>query len=100
MIVDSVDFNKMGDSVDFNNMGDSDLIRMSTKGILPTKGKQIGKGLYYCKQTILDYGGELRIRSGRACVDFTYDGREEPKDQLIRSSGTTLRIIFPRKDNL
>jgi hypothetical protein len=86
------------DLVELEEIKDSQLIRMSTEGILPTKGDYIGKGLYYCKQAILDYGGELRIRSGTACVVFT-DGKEErPTDGLINSNGTVFRVIIPRKD--
>ena len=77
---------------------DSELIRFSTKGVLPTREGRLGRGLYYCKQMILENGGELRIRSGSACVEFTPDGKETPSDGLIRSCGTTLRVIIPRKD--
>jgi len=77
---------------------DSELIRVSTKGVLPTREGRLGRGLYYCKQMILENDGELRIRSGSACVEFTPNGKETPSDELIRSCGTTLRVIIPRKD--
>lgn len=76
---------------------DSELIRVSTKGVIPTPEGRPGRGLYYCKQMILDNGGELRIRSGSACVEFLPNGKERPTDGLYKCMGTTIRVTIPRK---
>lgn len=76
---------------------DSELIRLSTRGVISTQGEQPGRGLYYCKKLILEKGGELRIRSGSGCVVFSPDGREKSSDGLFKSAGTTIRVIIPRK---
>lgn len=91
-------FTKADMIMDLVELVDSQLIRISTKGFLPTKGDQIGKGLYYCKDAILGYGGELRIRSGTACVEFDRN-KERPTDDLVESNGTVFRVIIPRKVN-
>jgi hypothetical protein len=76
---------------------DSELIRVSTKGIVSSQEGRTGRGLYYCKQMILENEGELRIRSGSACVTFTPDGKESGVDRLFKSTGTTIRVMIPRK---
>jgi len=77
---------------------DSRMIKISVeKGITTQPGRK-GLGLYYLKSLVLGQGGELRIRSGKACIDFT-KSNEEPKDNLLDSPGTMLRIRTPlRKD--
>jgi len=75
---------------------DSRWIKYSVqKGITSRKDRE-GLGLYYLKSLVLEQGGELRIRSGRACVDFTTSG-EESYDDMIDSPGTMLRIRTPLK---
>lgn len=73
---------------------DSHLIRLSVqKGVTSAKDRP-GLGLYYLKTRVLGHGGELRIRSGKACVDFTTKG-EEATDNWPESPGTMLRIKVP-----
>ncbi|MBI4548310.1 MAG: ATP-binding protein [Ignavibacteriae bacterium] len=75
---------------------DSRLINLSVqKGITSKRGRK-GFGLYYLKSFVLSQGGELRIRSGKACVDFANE-REEPRDNMMESPGTMLRIQTPLK---
>lgn len=76
---------------------DSQLIRLSTRRGTSSQAARAGFGLYYLKKVVLDHGGELRIRSGRACVDFSSDKGEEPVDRLVKSPGTMLRILMPRR---
>lgn len=70
---------------------DSILIKYSVRKGTSSRKDREGLGLYYLKSLVLGQGGELRIRSGRACVDFTTSG-EEYKDNMIDSPGTMLRI--------
>lgn len=65
------------------------------EGTTSAEGRK-GVGLFYLKNTVLEYKGTLRIRSGRACVDFQ-DGTEDGRDQMLSSPGTTLRITAPRR---
>lgn len=72
---------------------DSMLVRLAVrKGVTTSHGS--GLGLYYLKRYVLQHGGELRIRSGRALVDFT-EQTEDPSDGYFVSPGTTLRVILP-----
>ena len=75
---------------------DSRLIEMSTEGGLTSKAERKGMGLYYLKSLVLNEGGELRIRSGNACVDFTRS-KVIDKDNMINSPGTMIRISAPTK---
>ena len=63
------------------------------KGTTSMPGR-VGEGLYYLKSNVLAHGGELRIRSGKARVDFTVKG-EEHMDALLSSPGTMIRAIIP-----
>jgi anti-sigma regulatory factor (Ser/Thr protein kinase) len=65
------------------------------KGTTSAEGRK-GVGLFYLKNTVLEYDGTLRIRSGRACVDFSSRG-DECRDDMLSSPGTTLRITAPRR---
>lgn len=76
---------------------DSRLIKLSVAGGVSSIGSRPGMGLYYLKSTVLKEGGELRIRSGRACVDFTSDNKVETWDDMLDSPGTMLRIRTPLK---
>jgi signal transduction histidine kinase len=76
---------------------DSDLIRASTRDGLSSHHQRGGRGLYYCKEMVLAHDGELRIRSGEACVDFVSDQQEKTRDQLFKSTGTTVRVMLPRR---
>jgi Histidine kinase-, DNA gyrase B-, and HSP90-like ATPase len=62
-------------------------------GITTVPGRS-GMGLHYLKNTVLNHGGELRIRSGTACVDFQKKD-DELKDDLLLSPGTLIRIRTP-----
>ena len=73
---------------------DSKLIKFSTEAGVSTRPGHAGVGLYYLKSLVLKQGGELRIRSGTACVDFSGKG-EEAHDDLLDSPGTLLRIRTP-----
>ena len=77
---------------------DSRLIKYSVEKGTSSKRERKGLGLYYLKSLVLSQGGELRIRSGRACVDFTKSG-EQTYDNMIGSPGTMLRIQTPLKDD-
>ena len=73
---------------------DSEIIKLSTQsGVTSLEGRK-GVGLYYLKKHVLDQHGELRIRSGRACVDFTSDGVDS-SDTWPESPGTMLRVRLP-----
>jgi hypothetical protein len=73
---------------------DSKLIKFSTEEGTTSSPGRAGVGLYYLKSHVLREGGELRIRSGRACVDFTSNDEKEV-DELLLSPGTMLRIQTP-----
>lgn len=75
---------------------DSKLIELSTEDGVTSDASRAGKGLYYLKQYVLKHSGELRIRSGTACVDFTVDGTKT-LDSLMDSPGTLIRIQTPLK---
>jgi len=75
---------------------DSRLIQFATKEGTSSKVGHKGVGLYYLKSIVLSQGGELRIRSGTACVDFT-ESKTEDHDNMLNSPGTMLRIITPLK---
>jgi hypothetical protein len=75
---------------------DSQLIEFSTqRGVTSNVGRR-GIGLYYLKSVVLNQKGELRIRSGTACVDFT-QSKVHGRDNMLNSPGTMLRIITPLK---
>lgn len=78
---------------------DSSWIKLSVKKGTSSKAeRRKGLGLYYLKSTVLNRGGELRIRSGKACVDFKNDKLVENEiDNLIDSPGTMIRILVPIK---
>jgi hypothetical protein len=73
---------------------DSSLIEFSTEEGVSSDPERSGVGLYYLKSQVLRQGGELRIRSGAACVDFTVK-KQSARDGLPSSPGTLLRIIIP-----
>lgn len=75
---------------------DSAIIRLSTQKGSTSKADRKGMGLYYLKSFVLEHGGELRVRSGTARVDFKAH-KEETKDSLMNSPGTVLRIQTPLK---
>lgn len=76
---------------------DSDWIKHAMRRGVGAAGRP-GDGLHYLKSFILDHHGELRVRSGTACVDFTVDKPDgEPRDYLTGSPGTMLRTIIPTK---
>ena len=78
---------------------DSEYIKIATVGGSSSKTAKAGMGLYYFKKMILEKGGQLRIRSGQACVEFT--GSDSPStDSLFNAPGTSLRVIFPRKTSV
>ncbi len=74
---------------------DSRYIKWSVQGAT-SRSELKGLGLYYLKTLVVGQGGELRVRSGRGCVDFNPDGIV-PRDDLIGSTGTMLRIRTPLK---
>lgn len=76
---------------------DSDLIKYSVQKGTTSEAGRSGLGLYYLKSLVLKYGGELRIRSGKACVDFTKSKEEAYEKDLLDSAGTMIRIQTPRK---
>lgn len=75
---------------------DSRLIKLSVEKGTSSKTERRGLGLYYLKSLVLSHGGELRIRSGKACVDFT-KSRQDSHDTMLDSPGTMLRIQTPLK---
>lgn len=76
---------------------DSSLIRKAMERGVGSPGR-VGDGLHYLKANVLEHRGELRIRSGRACVDFGHDNPEgKSRDLLPVSPGTMMRMIIPRK---
>jgi len=77
---------------------DSEWIKVSLKKGTTSKAKQrAGLGLYYLKSLVLNQGGRLRIRSGRACVDFLSNEESDDHDEMIESPGTMFRILVPVK---
>ncbi len=73
---------------------DSKLIRISTEKGVSSESERAGVGLYYLKSHVLKQKGELRIRAGKACVDFT-SRKTDANDALLESPGTLLRIQTP-----
>ena len=76
---------------------DSRLIKISVEKGVTSKPEREGWGLYYLKSLVLSQGGELRIRSGGACVDFT-ESQTVDYDHMINSPGTMMRILAPLKE--
>lgn len=78
---------------------DSSWIKLSVKKGTSSKAEhRKGLGLYYLKTTVLNNGGELRIRSGKACVDFLSNGKVDKEvNNMIDSPGTMIRILVPVK---
>jgi hypothetical protein len=76
---------------------DSKLIKLAVRPGVTTTPEHAGDGLYYCKKMVLEKGGELRIRSGNACVEFNNEVGEKPTDGLVKSSCTALRVLIPVK---
>jgi hypothetical protein len=76
---------------------DSRLIKFSVEKGATSKPGRKGLGLYYLKSLVLSRGGELRIRSGKACIDFIKE-KAESQDSLLDSPGTMLRIRTPLKN--
>lgn len=81
----------------FNN--DSNLINEATKLGVGAKDRR-GVGLFEMKMFILKSNGQLRIRSGKAMVDFYLteikkDPKEKFYDDLLESPGTMIRAIIP-----
>lgn len=81
---------------DPNMILDSRLIKLSTEKGITSSPERKGLGLYYLKSLVLSQGGELRIRSGRACVDFTAS-KVDPYDNMLSSPGTMIRVQTPLK---
>jgi len=75
---------------------DSQLISLSTRRTVSASATRSGLGLHYLKTFVTDGHGELRVRSGRASVDFTEKG-EVATDDLTTSPGTLLRVMLPIK---
>ena len=75
---------------------DSRWIKLSVQKGTSSHQEAGGMGLYYLKSLVLSQGGELRVRSGKACVDFSGE-TEEPRDTMLTSPGTMLRIRTPRR---
>ena len=75
---------------------DSKLIRLSVERGVSSRPGHAGEGLYYLKSLVLGQGGELRIRSGNACVDFT-QAKDKVEDGMLLSPGTVIRIQTPLK---
>ncbi|MBI2424822.1 MAG: ATP-binding protein [Candidatus Hydrogenedentes bacterium] len=73
---------------------DSRLITFSTEENVTSQPSRAGVGLYYLKTHVLREGGEVRIRSGRACVDFV-GSHALSRDSLLDSPGTLIRIQTP-----
>jgi signal transduction histidine kinase len=76
---------------------DSRLIKHATQEGTTSRPERKGLGLYYLKSIVLNHGGELRIRSGKACVDFTPLDTTTEYDNMLESPGTMLRILTPLK---
>ena len=74
---------------------DSALIRLATRKGVTTTPERAGLGLYYCKEKILEKGGELRIRSGSACVEFSKKSGEKATDKLVKSACSGIRVLIP-----
>lgn len=77
---------------------DADHIDHATKAGTSSDPQREGYGLYFLKSSVVEHGGELRVRSGSGCV--TYDRRmsaTESLDGLPLLPGTVLRITLPRK---
>ncbi len=75
---------------------DSRWISLSVQRGVSSRQERKGLGLYYLKSTVLSAGGEVRIRSGTACVDFSQSG-DTVKDGMTESPGTMMRIRTPLK---
>ena len=75
---------------------DSFMILASVKPGVSSRTDRKGMGLYYLKKHVLEHNGELKIRSGRASVEFTSTG-QLPKDDLLLSPGTVVRVAVPKK---
>lgn len=76
---------------------DSDLVVASTTERVTSEPGRPGMGLYYLKDRVLAKGGELRIRSGRAEVDFARPTAPKLRDKLATSPGTTIRMLLPAR---
>ncbi len=74
---------------------DSGWIRFSTERGSTSRPGRKGMGLYYLKDLVLRQGGELRIRSGKACIDFAKQPVEY--DDMLTSPGTMIRVQTPLK---
>lgn len=77
---------------------DSDLIKLAVRKEVTTSPERAGLGLYYCKQKVLEKGGELRIRSGSACVEFSNKSVEKVTDRLAKSECSAIRVLIPLKN--
>jgi len=82
--------------LDSRELMESDLIKLAVERGISSADGHGGMGLYYLKSVVLERGGELRIRSGRAAVDFSQNNTLERND-LLPSTGTMLRILTPRR---
>lgn len=76
---------------------DSTVLHDAVKEGVTSDASRKGTGLYYLKNTVMQYGGRLRIRSGSACVDFS-PKETISRDDLISSVGTVIRILTPVTD--
>lgn len=93
--------NKMGSDAELikyftepDSVLDSRLIELSVEKGVTSCLERKGSGLYYLKSLVISQGGELRIRSGGACVDFTAS-RVTDYDDMLTSPGTMMRIRAP-----
>ncbi len=75
---------------------DSELIKLSTNPNVSSDIDSEGMGLFHLKRIALEMGGELRIRSGNACVDFKKSTKDKV-NKFIYYPGTLLRIQVPLK---
>jgi hypothetical protein len=77
---------------------DQELIKLSTNPNVTSDPNSEGMGLFHLKRIVLSWGGELRIRSGNACVDFSKNGIDDHKEaKLLSHQGTLLRVMLPLK---
>jgi len=86
-----------GEDIIIDGVVDSKLIGYATEDGITSDQQRSGAGLHYLKSIVLKKKGELSIRSGTACVNFTPENTK-PKDDLLDSPGTLLRIKTPLRE--
>lgn len=75
---------------------DAERIARATEAGISGVPHRHGYGLFFLKQHVIEHGGELVIRSGKACV--TYAGSLDPtktETGLPMSPGTVMRVVLP-----